>query len=67
MKNLELKLIVVPFAMGCLLMAAMSPSIAAEKKETVTEMTDIEGIDELRTVFEADTGSPRLILLLSPT
>ncbi len=67
MKNLVLKLIAVPFAIGCLLIAALSPSIAAQKEETATVMTDIEGIDELKAVFEADAGSPRLVLLLSPT
>ena len=67
MKNLALKLIAVPFAIGCLLIAALPPSIATEKEERATEMTDMQGIDELKAVFEADAGSPRLVLLLSPT
>ena len=30
-------------------------------------LTDITGIDQLRSSFNRDSGSPRLILLLSPT
>lgn len=30
-------------------------------------LTDLRSVDELRTRFEADAGSPRLVLLVSPT
>ena len=32
-----------------------------------TTLTDLRSIDDLRTRFDADTGSPRLVLLVSPT
>jgi hypothetical protein len=40
--------------------AASSPAPAAQ-------LTDIEGVLELRAAFNADSGRPRLVLLLSPT
>lgn len=67
MKNRKLKLIGVPLAIGCCLIVALSPSMAIENEETATVMTDIQDIDELKAVFTADAGSPRLVLLLSPT
>ena len=30
-------------------------------------MTEFKGVEALRTQFNADTGKPRLLLLLSPT
>ena len=67
MKNWKLKLIGAPLAIGSSLIVSLSPSTATEKEEKATEMTDIQGIDELKAVFAADAGSPRLVLLLSPT
>jgi hypothetical protein len=32
-----------------------------------TTLTDLRSIDDLRTRFDADAGSPRLVLLVSPT
>ena len=32
-----------------------------------TTLTDLRSIDDLRARFDADAGSPRLILLVSPT
>ena len=32
-----------------------------------TTLTDLRSIDDLRTRFDADSGSPRLVLLVSPT
>lgn len=54
-------------ALGCSLLLALSSSMAADKEGGATEMTDIEGIDELKAAFAADAGSPRMVLLLSPT
>ncbi len=31
------------------------------------ELAELSSVDELATVFNADTGTPRLLLLLSPT
>lgn len=64
-KNWISKLIGAPVAIACSLIVSWSPTMAAEKE--ATEMTDIQGIDELRAAFAADAGSPRLVLLLSPT
>ncbi|TMD96640.1 MAG: hypothetical protein E6I76_07250 [Chloroflexi bacterium] len=30
-------------------------------------LTDLRSVDQLRTIFDADAGSTRLILVLSPT
>ena len=30
-------------------------------------LTDLRSVDDLRTRFDADAGSPRLVLLVSPT
>ena len=32
-----------------------------------TTLTDLHSVDDLRARFDADAGSPRLILLVSPT
>ena len=32
-----------------------------------SRLMDIDGIDDLRSRFNADAGSPRLVLLLAPT
>ena len=32
-----------------------------------TTLTDLRSVDDLRARFDADAGSPRLILLVSPT
>jgi hypothetical protein len=39
---------------------ASSPAAAAE-------LTDVAGVLDLRAAFNADSGRPRLLLLLSPT
>ena len=46
---------------GCLIMSAQST------KESEPKMKDLKGIKELKTLFNADKGSPRLVLLFSPT
>ena len=32
-----------------------------------TTLTDLRSVDDLRARFDADAGSPRLVLLVSPT
>ena len=32
-----------------------------------TTLTDLRSVDDLRARFDADSGSPRLVLLVSPT
>ncbi|MBA2714964.1 MAG: hypothetical protein H0U55_15590 [Rubrobacteraceae bacterium] len=32
-----------------------------------TSLTDLRAVDDLRARFDADAGSPRLVLLVSPT
>jgi len=39
----------------------------ALEPEAATALTDVQSIDDLKGLFNADTGSPRVILLLSPT
>ena len=39
----------------------------ALEPEAATALTDVQSIDDLKGQFNADTGSPRVILLLSPT
>lgn len=38
-----------------------------EPAEGYEQLTDINGIEQLTAEFNAEEGSPRLILLLSPT
>jgi len=42
-------------------MTDSTPSVAT------IELTELEGVDELASRFNSDRGSPRLVLLLSPT
>lgn len=55
-----------PLAVVSSLILALSTTLASEKGPP-TEMTDMKSIDELKALFKADAGSPRLVLLLSPT
>jgi hypothetical protein len=55
------------FAIALSLISTLPLSYAAEEEGKAAEMTDIQSIDELQAAFAADAGSPRLVLLLSPT
>ena len=55
-----------PLAVAFSLVLTLSTTLASEKGDA-TEMKDMERIEELKALFEADAGSPRLVLLLSPT
>jgi len=39
----------------------------ASPSELVMEISDLEGIEQLRKMFNEDAGTPRLLLLMSPT
>jgi len=39
----------------------------ALKPEAATALTDVQSIEDFKGLFNAGTGSPRVILLLSPT
>ena len=66
MKNMR----VVAAALGALLLlggsfpsAGASPPVAT----AAPTLTDLKGVDELRSLFNSDVGKVRLVLLLSPT
>lgn len=46
----------------------LGASLAAACGGTPTaSLSDLGGVDELKTRFDADAGRPRMVLLLSPT
>ncbi len=40
---------------------------AGEKSTGPSKLTDLKGLDTIKTVFNRDAGIPRLVLILSPT
>lgn len=48
-------------------MALAVASCTTTPAEGYEQLTDIDGVDQLAAEFNAGHGSPRLILLLSPT
>jgi len=66
MKNLR----VVAAALGTLLVLGgyfPSTSAYAPVATTAPRLSDLKGVDELRSLFNNDVGKVRLVLLLSPT
>ena len=49
------------------LMGLFVASCTVEPAEGYEQLTDIDGVEQLSTEFNEQEGSPRLILLLSPT
>lgn len=47
--------------------AIIAGAIGARKPNANVALTDLHEIEELRTRFNQDKGTPRLLLLLSPT
>ena len=47
--------------------AIIAGVIGSRKPNSNVALTDIHNIEELRTRFNQDKGTPRLLLLLSPT
>ena len=47
--------------------AIIAGVIGSLKPDPGVTLTDLNNIDELRARFNQDSGSPRLLLLLSPT
>lgn len=41
------------------------PAQSAEQSDV--ELKDLKGVDDLKALFNADKGEPRLVLLFSPT
>jgi len=61
---------VVAAALGTLLMfSGYLPSTGAYAPVATAapRLSDLKGVDELRTLFNSDVGKVRLVLLLSPT
>jgi hypothetical protein len=56
-------LLALPLA-GCLGSSSDMPS-SAERSEPA--LTDLESVDQFRSLFNESTGTPRLLVLLSPT
>ena len=56
-------------ALACLgVMVTVSlvmPAQSAEQSDA--ELKDLKGVDDLKALFNADKGEPRLVLLFSPT
>jgi hypothetical protein len=46
---------------------ALASCGGGEDGEQAAALTDVDGIFELRSAFNADEGKPRLLLLLAPT
>ena len=44
-----------------------TPWNANEPIYAAPTLSDLKGVDELKTLFNQDRGKPRLVLLLSPT
>lgn len=66
MKNIR----VVAAALGTLfLLSGYFPSTGgfAPVGTAAPKLSDLKGVDELRTMFNSDVGKVRLVLLLSPT
>jgi hypothetical protein len=42
-------------------------SVVAQRPPATSALRDLANVQELRTLFNADRGHPRLVLLLSPT
>ena len=66
MKNIR----VAAAAFGTLLLLSgylPSPGAYAPGAAAAPKLSDLKGVDELRTLFNSDVGKVRLVLLLSPT
>jgi hypothetical protein len=50
-----------------LVVAALLSAACGGGEIATTALADLEGVDELRAQFNRETGSPRVVLLLSPT
>ena len=48
-------------------MIAMFNLTAAESRKEGSVLHDLKNVDELKAVFNEDSGKPRLLVLLSPT
>lgn len=48
-------------------MAAIAAVIGSIKPDADVQLVELHSVDELRTRFNEGAGSPRLVLLLSPT
>jgi hypothetical protein len=57
----------VAFALATLLVVAGCGGSSRQTPPPKTGLTDLRSVDQLRTLFNAHAGEPRLILLMSPT
>lgn len=63
----RLLLVVVGMALGLSSLRALPAGTEELQKATLATLQDLRGVDELKTLFNRDTGKVRLVLLLSPT
>jgi hypothetical protein len=64
LQNTRWRLLILAVVIGAAFIAALIGSL---KPDSRVVLTDLNSVEELRARFNQDKGTPRLLLLLSPT